>query len=377
MTVRPQCFISSVIEGFEAFREAARNGVLEAGWEPVRINEVVAASEESSRNLCIDAAKRADGLVLILAAHRDSWVAPSGRTVVEEEYRAAREAKRSVFVFIQDGNLGPEAARFARELTDYTRGHFIVRFKTPDQLRVAISSALTSRGGTHLPLAPSPPNFLAGYDSRTVGGHEPIARICLTPIRREVVFRPAELAAPELGNRLIRLAFDANLFDVRAGSGTEVTGDILRLFQPPDSRTLPTREVRISCSGDIILSGQVGRNAQGDVEAIMHRAFALTEEDLEDEFSRQMSFAGTFYETYDPYRRFDQLRMMAGVLRVGSRKLLRQSSLLSKKSGFNIRLDASDVVAYGDSSHIISRLDLLNNQEEIADLMALLRVELA
>lgn len=109
----------------------------------------------------------------------------------------------------------------------------------------------------------------------------------------------------------------------------------------------------------------------------MHRAFALTEEDLEDEFSRQMSFAGTFYETYDPYRRFDQLRMMAGVLRVGSRKLLRQSSLLSKKSGFNIRLDASDVVAYGDSSHIISRLDLLNNQEEIADLMALLRVELA
>jgi len=52
---KPRVFVSSVVEGFASYREAARVAIIGAGGKPVLVNEELMASDTSSRNACLDA----------------------------------------------------------------------------------------------------------------------------------------------------------------------------------------------------------------------------------------------------------------------------------------------------------------------------------
>ena len=81
---RPRVFISSVMEGYEAFRDAAAEGIRRAGCDPVRAEDFPASST-SPRNACLDGVRSADALVLLLGSRYD-WIAPSGISATEEEH---------------------------------------------------------------------------------------------------------------------------------------------------------------------------------------------------------------------------------------------------------------------------------------------------
>ena len=81
--MKKRIFISSVIEGFEAFRSAVRSAVENLGAEPVMANELTPSVPASSRNLCLDLVGTSDFFLLVLDL-RPGWKAPSGRFVVEE-----------------------------------------------------------------------------------------------------------------------------------------------------------------------------------------------------------------------------------------------------------------------------------------------------
>jgi hypothetical protein len=68
MSARPRVFVSSVIEGFQAYRQAAARAVEAAGGEPVLVNEQFPSLAASSRNACLDAVESCDSFVLILGA---------------------------------------------------------------------------------------------------------------------------------------------------------------------------------------------------------------------------------------------------------------------------------------------------------------------
>src|SRR5436305_910571 len=101
MSVRPRVFVSAVIEGFEAHRQAASRAIEAAGGEPILVNEQFPSVAVSSRNACLDAVESCDYCVLIVG-ERGGWRTPSGRLVVEEELEHALSRKLPVLVFIQD-----------------------------------------------------------------------------------------------------------------------------------------------------------------------------------------------------------------------------------------------------------------------------------
>src|SRR5687768_1240105 len=95
----PRAFVSSVMDGFEDYREAARRGVLAAGCEPVLIEDYPALTI-SPRTACLDAVESCDVLLTIIGS-RGGWTAPSGKLVVEEEFDEAKRHRVRTLVFVQ------------------------------------------------------------------------------------------------------------------------------------------------------------------------------------------------------------------------------------------------------------------------------------
>ena len=90
---KPRVFVSSVVDGYEHIREAARAGVIAADMQSVLANEDFPSLASSSRNACLDGIESCDVHITIIGA-RGGWRTPSGHTVVEEELAFAKKKKR-------------------------------------------------------------------------------------------------------------------------------------------------------------------------------------------------------------------------------------------------------------------------------------------
>ena len=72
---KPRIFVSSVIEGFAVYREAARQGIIQVDAEPVMVNEDFPSQNASSHNACLDAIASADTFLPIIGV-RGGWADP-------------------------------------------------------------------------------------------------------------------------------------------------------------------------------------------------------------------------------------------------------------------------------------------------------------
>jgi len=93
-------FISSIIAGYEEYRNAASEAIQSLGHEVVRAEEF-AASPTSPQVACLSGVRSADVIVVLLGA-RYGANQPSGLSATHEEFREAKEDK-PVFAFIQSG----------------------------------------------------------------------------------------------------------------------------------------------------------------------------------------------------------------------------------------------------------------------------------
>jgi hypothetical protein len=134
-------FVSSVVEGFEAHRQAARIGIEQAGGEPVLVNEQFPSLASSSRNACLDAIDSCDFFVLVIG-QRGGWRTPSGRLVVEEEFEHARSRKLPILVFLENIDQDADARQLARAVSDYVDGFFRVTFRGPTELAREVERSL-------------------------------------------------------------------------------------------------------------------------------------------------------------------------------------------------------------------------------------------
>lgn len=97
-------FVSSTSEDLAAFRDAARQVILDAGWHPVMM-EHFGTAPEVTIEACQRRAAECD-LLLLLVGFRRGWV-PSAdqggdgrRSITAYEFEAARRAQRPVLVFL-------------------------------------------------------------------------------------------------------------------------------------------------------------------------------------------------------------------------------------------------------------------------------------
>jgi hypothetical protein len=96
---RPRVFVSSVIDGFEPFRVAARSAITACGGDPVLVNEDFPSLLASPRNACLDAIDSCD-LVVTMVGERGGWTSPSGSLVTDEEFQHAMTKKIPVVATI-------------------------------------------------------------------------------------------------------------------------------------------------------------------------------------------------------------------------------------------------------------------------------------
>ena len=133
-------FISSVINGFEAFRDAAADAVAALEYEVIRAEDFP-ASTKSPQVACLSGVRDAD-LVLLVLGERYGYRQPSGRSATHEEYDEAK-GKKPLLVFVQDGiSMEPEQAAFRREVEAWQGGSLWKGFVTSDDLRARVTKAI-------------------------------------------------------------------------------------------------------------------------------------------------------------------------------------------------------------------------------------------
>ena len=136
-------FISSVIQGFEEFRNAAADGVGLLDHEEV-IAEQFPASPNSPQSACLASVREADAMILILG-ERYGAIQESGLSAIQEEYNQAGNCSTLVLVFLQvDIDPEPDQARFIAAVRNWTAGSLSANFRTPHDLENAVVRALRS-----------------------------------------------------------------------------------------------------------------------------------------------------------------------------------------------------------------------------------------
>ncbi len=350
---RPRVFVSSVIRGFQEIRQAAREGITEAGGEPVLVNEDFPSLSTSSRTACLDAVASCDAFVVIVG-ELGGWIAPSGKLVVEEEYEEAKRRQLPVLVFLRNVARDDDATRLAGTLSDYVDGHLRVMFSTPDELREQLIKALKPVIKTMMQ-PESPRDRIGRYfadEERRSGGHARV-RFVLAPRRDEEVIDPVRLGSPDFLNTLMVLAHqqDVGLFGYEHPKTHVLQGDTLVISQSDGThewRIGADKVVRVSERGVIFVDGTASGHRAGEARDVTSAmgVFEIVESDIRPILSSFFQFTGKLFQHLDPHKRHQQFTYNAALMNVGMRKLV---AAPSRRSGGTVPMhDRGVVLAYED-----------------------------
>ncbi|HEC15539.1 MAG TPA: DUF4062 domain-containing protein [Sedimenticola sp.] len=133
-------FISSVIGGFEEYRQAAKEAVELMDHSPI-MSENFAARPYSPEVACINEAEQSDIYLLILGS-KYGFETGEGISVTHAEFRAARTANRPILAFIQQCEMEPKQYTFKEEVEAYQGGVFRASFTTAQELKDQVIRAL-------------------------------------------------------------------------------------------------------------------------------------------------------------------------------------------------------------------------------------------
>jgi hypothetical protein len=362
-------FVSSVIDGFSEYRQAARTGIDRAGGEPVLVNEDFPSQANTSRNTCLDAIDSCDVFVLLLGA-RGGWKTPSGRLVVEEEFEHARTRKLPVLVFLEDVPRDEDAQRFAKSISDYVDGNFRVKFTGAAELQRQVERSLR-------PIT----------DSRNNGSmeHDPIAahllkpqrfsdltslRFGIAPARVEEVFDPLDLASPDFAERMMEIAHrrDVRLFGYGyAKDSPRSEQDWLVIEQKLGDNWSDGRQgVRLAVgeNGVIVIdtnvTGRTKRSNSFDLADMM----TVSIESLEALLDVSFRFTQALYDDKDPHKRHQRFYWNSVLAAMGNRTLVRNP--VSPQQSYRMSLgDKDDKFPAFAKARLITRADVAQPAKEI------------
>lgn len=294
-------FISSLITGFEDFRQAARDAVTTLRHEPV-MAEDFGAKPTSPQISCLDGVRRADAVVLILG-ERYGWPQPtSGISATHEEYREAR-GRKPIFVFLQQG-VDPdlEQTKFLAETQAWEGGLFRASFSNSDDLEREIIRALVDHQLAHttapldlkalsqgaLDLLPAQRRSGLVIDLAIVGGPE------------QELLRPAELEDPRLMESVHQAALfgPTRIFDPAKGAERQA-GNQLSIEQE-DGVAMHVDE-----RGRLLLRLSVAEPRETGVLT------AIIEETVQRQLVSGFAFANWLLDAIDPTQRLSHVAIAA------------------------------------------------------------------
>ena len=312
---RPRVFVSSIMKGYEEYREAARAAIREADCEAVLAEDFTAQSG-SSRNACIDGVQSADALVLLLGP-RYGWVAPSGRSATEEEYQEARRRHMPILVFVQNGiSKEPDQQEFVDRVEDYLHGHFRKSFQSSNDLKQLVKEAVMDRNLRAVPqqLDGAEARIQAALNRRPPDNQYSVwMKTAWTTLRNEEVVDPLTLTDDDFKNQVLRLGHDCEppLFSYERPKQTEANASRLSIIQGALRDAMADEDatvVAIHADGTLTVLQNVTGNRSGHDPNLsivtMHR---LDPNVVRDRLDRAWAFAAGWWHEQDNFLRHDTL----------------------------------------------------------------------
>lgn len=310
------------MEGFDEYRNAARDGIEAAGCEPVLVEDNTSL-DASPRNACLDGVGSCDAVVVVVG-ERGGWRAPSGQLAVEEEYEHAVGLSIPTLVFIQKGvERDADAVGLAARLSEYVDGRFRRSFIGPDDLTREVEAAVRTIAGARRiasldrqrmdQLLAVPPDF----------GHEVVLRIVVAPGRQDETVIPLEQLDDEDGFRFdfVRLGTDRDvrLFDQNAHRSVDRGRNSLVVVQGDQhsGSGAPGQTVRVEMTEDGWLAIDVnvtGLDEHSRRDPMAGFAFyPVIVEEVAEHAATALRFARRVYEHIDPHARHSGLLVNASL----------------------------------------------------------------
>lgn len=299
-------FLSSVIAGFTAYREAAAEAIGTLDHEVVR-SEQFAASADSPQVACLAGIRQSDAVVVVLG-ERYGPIQSSGLSATHEEFREAKATKPTL-VFVQ-AEVAPEPAQaeLIEEARDWGAGGYAPSFSSSDDLKREIVRGLH---GLELAKAAGPVDqeeMLARAlervpDPRHTSGD---ASLAMTQVGgpRQAILRPAELEDPQLARDLTQeiLFGSAALFDAADGTTSGMSGNSLVIKQA-------RAWLALDAEGTTVVVRPIHR---ADARAL--GLSAVIEEDVRDDLEQTLRFVDRVLERVDPTRRLTHVVPVAALI---------------------------------------------------------------
>ena len=227
-------FISSLIKGYEAYREAASAAARALCLEVIRA-ENFGARPETPRQACLAEVRDSDVLVLVLGAAY-GHVQDSGLSATHEEWREAVREHKQVLVFVEnteDRELKQEA--FLSEVESWFAGRLRDSFDSPEELQEKITQALfhliTSQGNVDVSEIRGRAKAALSIQ-RNIHSVRNALSVAVAAGPRRKIIRPSRIEDQQLGSDLQQRAmFEQKVLDQRAETRHKVVRDRLIIEQ--------------------------------------------------------------------------------------------------------------------------------------------------
>lgn len=363
----PRVFVSSVMEDYERYRAAARRGIDEAGCEPV-MAEDFPSLVASPRNACLDAVQSCDVYIGVLGL-RAGFEAPSGRTVVEEEFEEARTRGLPILVFIQEGDRETRQQEFVNRVSDYIGGQFRSSFTDHGELGREVERALERLDPTVNENVDAAAQWVSDQMERGLfpRGHRPTLRVAIAPARREEVIDPRNM--DRMGRQILDIGHSdtVDLFNYRTSYDAELRESSVRVAPTTQGRTGGPES-----RGAIEFYEDGGLFIEVNVVDLQDRGggtagFQIVEEDVSAQLGRVFALAAAVYDRVDMYGRQQAFVYQAGLHNLGYRRLAPEAEVEGRTGGVPIGRD-EDVTAHPEPRQINRRV-LRRPEEEIGRTM--------
>ena len=294
-------FISSLINGFEPFRAAARAAVKTLKHEVI-MAEDFAAQPHSAQIACLKGVREADLVVLVLGARYGTPQSPSGLSPTHEEYLEAR-GKKPILAFVQnDITREAKQAAFISDVQAWDSGLFRSGFDDAGDLQSEIIRAIHEYQLAHaaapldVGLLEQKSKQLLAQQSRRENSGTPFLKFAMVSGPIQQILRPAKLESAALKETLHQHALfgEDRLFNSSVGVTDGIDDTALFLEQKGGSR------IQLDEQGALLFRQPVDQSKSRERSGFM---LAIIEETVLEQLNRVIGYASWVLDQIDATQR--------------------------------------------------------------------------
>ena len=309
--------VSSVVCGYEDHRVAVAKVISARGGQPLLVNEETPSIPASPRTTSLDAVRRADA-VITLVLPRGGTVAPSGKTVTEEEFLEARRLSKPRLAFIRKGAKDGDAERFAELVSRYVDGVYRTEFEDLEGLERQVAAALDRLLPTLrlMQRATNQVTDLARGNARSQG--RPRVRLVVAPERSDELVDPMLLDSSQFQTRLNEVLHcdSVRLFDYAHASPASFHGTslIIREKGEHDDEASDIGRLELGADGLLVLEAALKEPRHASHVDPMELNMAVTVAHISNRLRQAFAAAIAIYNIIDEHHTHPSLLLNAALV---------------------------------------------------------------